>query len=78
MFDDNSPVDDMVPPQHPSETAEPRNEAPQYGVVNPGGVSAATFNDMHMLIRKANEEQAAALMNEGKTGKVGHFLPFGH
>ena len=73
MFDDNSPADDAVPTQHPSEIAEPRSETAQYGVVNPGAVSAATFNDMHMLIRKANEEQAAALMNEGKAGKVGTF-----
>ncbi|ETN73095.1 hypothetical protein NECAME_18527, partial [Necator americanus] len=41
----------------------------QYGVGVPTGVSAASFNDMHNLIRKANEDQAAAMMNEGKTGK---------
>lgn len=46
-------------------------EAPQYGVGVPSGVSAASFNDMHNLIRKANEEQAAAMMSEGKAGKVG-------
>ncbi|VDO62244.1 unnamed protein product [Heligmosomoides polygyrus] len=44
-------------------------EAPQYGVGVPSGVSAASFNDMHNLIRKANEEQAAAMMSEGKAGK---------
>lgn len=48
----------------------PPLEAPQYGVGVPTGVSAASFNDMHNLIRKANEDQAAAMMNEGKAGKV--------
>lgn len=46
------------------------HDPPQYGVGLPSAVSAATFNDMHNLIRKANEDQAAALMSEGKTGKV--------
>ncbi|VDL78078.1 unnamed protein product [Nippostrongylus brasiliensis] len=69
MFDDSSTADDCVPEQHPSETGASATEAPQYGVGVPSGVSAASFNDMHNLIRKANEEQAAAMMNEGKTGK---------
>ncbi|RCN35655.1 hypothetical protein ANCCAN_18479 [Ancylostoma caninum] len=69
MFNDNSTADDSVPEQHPSETGGPPLEAPQYGVGVPTGVSAASFNDMHNLIRKANEDQAAAMMNEGKTGK---------
>ncbi|PIO74883.1 RhoGAP domain protein [Teladorsagia circumcincta] len=69
MFDDTSTADDSVPEQHPSETGSSAVEAPQYGVGVPSGVSAASFNDMHNLIRKANEEQAAAMMNEGKAGK---------
>ncbi|KAK5967607.1 hypothetical protein GCK32_010993 [Trichostrongylus colubriformis] len=49
-------------------------EQPQYGVGVPSGVSAASFNDMHNLIRKANEEQAAAMMSEGKGGKIKNIL----
>ncbi|RCN40458.1 RhoGAP domain protein [Ancylostoma caninum] len=74
MFNDNSTADDSVPEQHPSETGGPPLEAPQYGVGVPTGVSAASFNDMHNLIRKANEDQAAAMMNEGKTGKIKNIL----
>ncbi|WKY01311.1 hypothetical protein Q1695_015365 [Nippostrongylus brasiliensis] len=74
MFDDSSTADDCVPEQHPSETGASATEAPQYGVGVPSGVSAASFNDMHNLIRKANEEQAAAMMNEGKTGKIKNIL----
>ncbi|XGW13797.1 hypothetical protein V3C99_000247 [Haemonchus contortus] len=74
MFDDNSTADDSVPEQHPSETGASAVEAPQYGVGVPSGVSAASFNDMHNLIRKANEEQAAAMMNEGKAGKIKNIL----
>ncbi|KAK6745704.1 hypothetical protein RB195_012054 [Necator americanus] len=74
MFDDNSTADDSVPEQHPSETGGPPLEAPQYGVGVPTGVSAASFNDMHNLIRKANEDQAAAMMNEGKAGKIKNIL----
>ncbi|KHJ94965.1 RhoGAP domain protein [Oesophagostomum dentatum] len=74
MFNDNSPADDAVPEQHPSETGGPPLEAPQYGVGVPTGVSAASFNDMHNLIRKANEDQAAAMMAEGKGGKIKNIL----
>ncbi|KJH49824.1 hypothetical protein DICVIV_04008 [Dictyocaulus viviparus] len=74
MFDDNSTANDIVPERHPSETGATAAEAPQYGVGVPSGVSAASFNDMHNLIRKANEEQAAAMMNEGKTGKIKNIL----
>uniref|UniRef100_A0A1I7XH24 Rho-GAP domain-containing protein n=1 Tax=Heterorhabditis bacteriophora TaxID=37862 RepID=A0A1I7XH24_HETBA len=74
MFDDSSTVEDDVPDQHPSETGPSALEAPQYGVGVPTGVSAASFNDMHNLIRKANEDQAAAMMNEGKTGKIKNIL----
>lgn len=74
MFDDSSPADDNVPEQHPSETGASAVEAPQYGVGVPSGVSAASFNDMHNLIRKANEEQAAAMMSEGKAGKIKNIL----
>ncbi|EYC28323.1 hypothetical protein Y032_0008g91 [Ancylostoma ceylanicum] len=74
MFNDNSTADDSVPEQHPSETGGPPLEAPQYGVGVPTGVSAASFNDMHNLIRKANEDQAAAMMNEGKAGKIKNIL----
>lgn len=70
MFDSESTADDEVPEQHPSELNAPPTDPPQYGVGVPTGVSAASFNDMHNLIRKANEDQAAALMNEGKAGKV--------
>ncbi|VDM66030.1 unnamed protein product [Strongylus vulgaris] len=74
MFNDNSPADDAVPEQHPSETGGPPLEAPHYGVGVPTGVSAASFNDMHNMIRKANEDQAAAMMNEGKGGKIKNIL----
>uniref|UniRef100_A0A0K0CZS8 Rho-GAP domain-containing protein n=1 Tax=Angiostrongylus cantonensis TaxID=6313 RepID=A0A0K0CZS8_ANGCA len=69
MFDEKSTASDIVPERHPSDTSVTAMEAPQYGVGVPSGVSAASFNDMHNLIRKANEDQAAAMMSEGKTGK---------
>ncbi|KAJ1345783.1 hypothetical protein KIN20_000393 [Parelaphostrongylus tenuis] len=74
MFDDKSTASDTVPERHPSETSVTAMEPPQYGVGVPSGVSATSFNDMHNLIRKANEEQAAAMMSEGKTGKIKNIL----
>ncbi|PAV59050.1 hypothetical protein WR25_10759 isoform E [Diploscapter pachys] len=74
MFDSESTAEDEVPEQHPSELNAPPTDPPQYGVGVPTGVSAASFNDMHNLIRKANEDQAAALMNEGKAGKIKNML----
>ncbi|CAI4231196.1 unnamed protein product [Auanema sp. JU1783] len=74
MFDDSSTAEDSVPEPHPSETITSVNDHPQYGVGLPSAVSAATFNDMHNLIRKANEDQAAAMMSEGKTGKIKNML----
>ncbi|KAE9416991.1 hypothetical protein Angca_004360 [Angiostrongylus cantonensis] len=74
MFDEKSTASDIVPERHPSDTSVTAMEAPQYGVGVPSGVSAASFNDMHNLIRKANEDQAAAMMSEGKTGKIKNIL----
>lgn len=68
MFDETSTTEDAVPEQHPSDGQNPL-EPGGYGVGVPTGVSAASFNDMHNLIRKANEDQAAAMMNEGGKGQ---------
>ncbi|CAD6196387.1 unnamed protein product [Caenorhabditis auriculariae] len=74
MFNEVSTTEDAVPEQHPSETGTNASEPGSYGVGVPTGVSAASFNDMHNLIRKANEDQAAAMMNEGKGGKIKNIL----
>lgn len=74
MFDGASTASDVVPERHPSDISVTAAEAPQYGVGVPSGVSAASFNDMHNLIQKANEEQAAAMMSEGKPGKIKNIL----
>ncbi|EGT52086.1 CBN-PAC-1 protein [Caenorhabditis brenneri] len=68
MFDETSTTEDAVPEQHPADGQNPL-EPGGYGVGVPTGVSAASFNDMHNLIRKANEDQAAAMMNEGGKGQ---------
>lgn len=73
MFDETSTIEDAVPEQHPNEGSNSVEPA-SYGVSVPTGVSAASFNDMHSLIRKANEDQAAAMMNEGKTAKIKNIL----
>ncbi|CAI2349747.1 unnamed protein product [Caenorhabditis sp. 36 PRJEB53466] len=68
MFNETSTTEDAVPEQHPADGQNPL-EPGSYGVGVPTGVSAASFNDMHNLIRKANEDQAAAMMNEGGKGQ---------
>lgn len=68
MFDESSTIEDSVPEQHPGD-GQNQLEPGGYGVGVPTGVSAASFNDMHNLIRKANEDQAAAMMNEGGKGQ---------
>ncbi|CAB3403615.1 unnamed protein product [Caenorhabditis bovis] len=73
MFDESSTADDKVPEQNPAEGPN-SSEPGSYGVGVPTGVSAASFNDMHNLIRKANEDQAAAMMNEGKGQKIKNML----
>ncbi|CAI5444586.1 unnamed protein product [Caenorhabditis angaria] len=73
MFDETSTAEDAVPEQHPADGQNPL-EPGSYGVGVPTGVSAASFNDMHNLIRKANEDQAAAMMNEGKGQKIKNML----
>ncbi|CCD62881.1 GTPase-activating protein pac-1 [Caenorhabditis elegans] len=73
MFDESSTTEDAVPEQHPADGQNPL-EPGGYGVGVPTGVSAASFNDMHNLIRKANEDQAAAMMNEGKGQKIKNML----
>ncbi|CAJ0941728.1 unnamed protein product, partial [Mesorhabditis belari] len=74
MFDDAGTVDDAVPEMIQTEPVPPPGGA--HGLdAGPAGVSTTSFNDMHNLIRRANEEQAADMMKEqSRAGKIKNIL----
>ncbi|KAK0416311.1 hypothetical protein QR680_012409 [Steinernema hermaphroditum] len=84
MFDDNGTAEQPVPEQ----VAGDQQSNPGSGVVSQlngsgsggalqvdtGPMTVASFNDMHNLLRKVNEQEAAAMMNENKSNKITKIL----
>ncbi|TKR77120.1 hypothetical protein L596_018149 [Steinernema carpocapsae] len=79
MFDDNGTAEQPVPEQVAGEQQSAPSGVSQLngsgsGVSMDGPMTAASLNDMHNLLRKVNEQEAAALMNENKSNKITKIL----
>ncbi|CAJ0580603.1 unnamed protein product, partial [Mesorhabditis spiculigera] len=68
IFNDKGDSEDPVPAMiHTEPLVAPGTQGLE---LCPAGVSSSSFNDMHNMIRRVNEAEAADMMRESRTGKI--------